>query len=196
MGRRFMAHVFVALTFLFAAGFSLTPNMSIAQDATPSMMQGAHQHPAHIHTGTCETLGDVVFPLNDLTAPDMMGTPMAGMDSTSMAGMDATPMAGMGEVVAHSTTNVEAALDDILAAEHAINVHLSAEEIDIYIACGDITGTADGSQLQIELQELNDSGYHGMAMLMDNGDGTTTVDAVLMQSEGGMMGTPEATPSS
>ena len=188
MSRRFMVHVFVALTLLFAAGIALAPSMSLAQDATPSMMQGTHQHPAHIHTGTCETIGDVVFPLNDLTAPDMMGTPMAGMN--------ATPMAGMGEVVAQSSTNVEASLEDILAAEHAINVHLSAEEIDVYIACGDITGTADGGQLQIELEELNDSGYQGMAMLRDNGDGTTTVDAVLMQSEGGMMGTPEATPSS
>src|SRR5215207_456577 len=118
MSRRFMVHVFVALTLLFAAGFALAPSMSMAQDATPSMMQGTHQHPAHIHTGTCETLGDVVFPLNDLTAPDMMGTPIAGMDSTSMAGMDATPMAGMGEVVTQSTTNVEASLEDILAAEH------------------------------------------------------------------------------
>jgi hypothetical protein len=83
-----------------------------------------------------------------------------------------------------------------LAAEHAINVHLSAEEIDVYIACGDLTGTADGGQLQIELDELNNSGYQGMAMLMDAGDGTTRVDVVLMQSDGGMMGTPEASPTS
>ena len=196
MVRRFTAHVFVALTFLFAAGFALAPSASIAQDATPSMMQGTHQHPAHIHTGTCETLGDVVFPLNDLTAPDMMGTPMAGMEATPMMGMTSTPMAGMDQVVAQSITSVEASLEDILAAEHAINVHLSAEEIEVYIACGDITGTADGGQLQIELQELNESGFHGIAILMDAGDGTTTVDVMLMHTEGGMMATPEATPSS
>ena len=196
MRQRFSLHGFVALTFLFAAGFALAPSASIAQDATPSVMQGTHQHPAHIHTGTCETLGDVVFPLNDLTAPDMMGTPMAGMEATPMMGMTSTPMAGMDQVVARSTTSVEASLEDILAAEHAINVHLSAEEIEVYIACGDITGTADGGQLQIELQELNESGFHGIAILMDAGDGTTTVDAMLMQSEGGMMGTPEATPTS
>jgi hypothetical protein len=34
------------------------------------------------------------------------------------------------------------------------------------------------------------------ARLMDNGDGTTTVDPVLMQSNRGMMGAAEATPSS
>ena len=195
MGQRSRLHVFVASAFLLAAGFALAPSMSIAQDATPSVMQGMHQHPAHIHTGTCETLGEVVFPLNDLTAPGMMGTPMAGMESTPMAGMAATPGAAMGQVVAQSTTTVEASLDDILAAEHAINVHLSAEEIDVYIACGDITGTADGGQLQIELAELNESGFEGMAMLMDAGNGTTRVDVMLMPSRDGM-GTPEATPSS
>jgi hypothetical protein len=189
-------HVVVAFTLLFAAGVALAPGMSIAQDATPSLMQGTHQHPAHIHSGTCETLGDVVFPLNDLTSPEAMGTPMAGMASTPMAGMDASQMAEMGEVVAQSTTTVEASLEDILGAEHAINVHLSPEEIDVYIACGDITGTADGGQLQIMLEELNDSGYHGMAMLMEAGDDTTQVDVWLMQREDGTMGTPEATPSS
>jgi hypothetical protein len=196
MGQRLRPHVFVAFTLLFAAGVALAPSMSIAQDATPSLMQGTHQHPAHIHSGTCETLGDVVFPLNDLMSPETMGTPMAGMESTPMAGMASTPMAGMGEVVAQSTTIVQAALDDILGAEHAINVHLSPEEIDVYIACGDLTGTADGGQLQIMLEELNASGYHGMAMLMEAGDDTTRVDVWLMQREDGTMGTPEATPSS
>jgi hypothetical protein len=196
MGRRVIGPVFVAWTLLVAAGFALAPSLSIAQDATPSMMQGTHQHPAHIHSGTCETLGDVVFPLTDLTSSETMGTPMAGMASTPMAGMAATPMAGMGEVVAQSTTTVEASLEDILGAEHAINVHLSPEEIDVYIACGDITGTADGGQLQITLDELNDSGYQGMALLMEAGDDTTRVDVWLTQRGDGMMGTPEATPSS
>ena len=85
-------------------------------------------------------------------------------------------------------------LDDDDTEGHAINVHLSAEEIDVYIACGDVAGTPDGGRLQIDLEELNNSGYQGMAWLMDNGDGTTTVNAVLMQSD--RMATPEATPSS
>jgi hypothetical protein len=196
MGQRLRFHVGVTFALLFAAGVALAPGKGIAQDATPSMMQGAHQHPAHIHSGTCETLGDVVFPLNDLMSPEAMGTPMAGMASTPMAGMDASQMAEMGEVVAQSTTIVEASLEDILAAEHAINVHESAENIENYIACGDITGTADGGQLQIELDELNDSGYQGMAMLMEAGDDTTRVDVWLMQVEDGGMATPQATPSS
>ena len=190
MGPRLKPRGIVASTLLLAASLAVVPSMSSAQDAasTPATMQGTHQHPAHIHSGTCETLGDVVYPLNDLTDPDMTGTPMAGMASTPMAGGD------MGDVVAQSSSTVEASLDDILGAEHAINVHLSAEEIGVYIACGDLTGTPDGDQLQIDLEELNNSGYQGMAWLMDNGDGTTTATAVLMQSD--RMATPEATPSS
>ncbi len=51
-----------------------------------------------------------------------------------------------------------------------------------------------GSDLAIGLAELNGSGHSGVAWLHDNGDGTTTVDVVLMHR--GMMRTPEATPGS
>jgi hypothetical protein len=69
MGPRLKPHGIVVSTLLLAASLAFVPNMTRAQDAasTPSMMQGPHQHPAHIHSGTCETLGDVVYPLNDLT---------------------------------------------------------------------------------------------------------------------------------
>ena len=160
---------------------------AVAQDATPA--GGAMSHPAHIHSGTCETLGDVVFPLNDVVMADMMATPDAMM-ATPDAMMASTPVAGEGEVVAQSTSTVDVALDDILAAEHAINLHESAENIDVYIACGDIIGEATDGMLEIELMELNDSGYMGMAMLMDNGDGTTDVTIMLMESDS--MATPAA----
>src|ERR671920_788585 len=90
MRRRIIGPAFAALTLLLAVGFALAPSGSFAQYSTPSMGQGTHQHPAHIHSGTCDTLGDVVYPLNDLTAPGMTGTPIAGMDSTPMAGMEST----------------------------------------------------------------------------------------------------------
>jgi hypothetical protein len=72
---------------------------------------------------------------------------------------------------------------------------LSAEKIDVYVACGDVKGTPKDDQSQIDLKELNSSGYQSMAWLKDNGDGTTTVDTVLRESDHGMMRTPEATPS-
>ncbi|MBA3415876.1 MAG: hypothetical protein H0U10_11695, partial [Chloroflexia bacterium] len=49
-----------ALTLLVPTGSAQTPVGEVA---------GA-THPVHIHTGTCAELGDVVFPLNDLTAPE------------------------------------------------------------------------------------------------------------------------------
>ena len=206
---------------LFATSMAVAPAVG-AQDAasTPGAMemQGTHDHPAHIHSGTCDAIGDVVFPLENVASEGMMGTPMAGDDDSGMSEAEGTPMAGsddeemagddedmtgddsdmMGEVVAMSTTTVDASLDDILAAEHAINVHESAEAIDVYIACGEITGTADNGQLQIALEELNDSGYTGEAMLMDNGDGTTTVDVMLMHGDDSddMEEMAEATPQS
>jgi hypothetical protein len=110
------------------------------------------------------------------------------MLSTPLAGMESTPMAGE-EVESQSTTKVDTTIDDHLKEPCAINVHESVAKIDVYIACGDITGTPENGTLQIELMEQNNSGVHGWARLMDNGDGTTTVDVVLMGMHG-MMGTP------
>jgi len=195
---RLMRTGLVAAVVLVAGLAAATP-AGLAQDTTgtPGAMgtPGAaeHNHPAHIHSGTCDTLGEVVYPLDNLTAAGGMGTPMAGMDATPMAGMDATPIAGMtgtptagmGQVVAQSTTTVQVSLDDILAGEHAVNVHESLENIQNYVACGEITGAAEGGRLQIELNELNGSGYEGTALLEDSG-GATTVTVVLTRTEDGM----------
>lgn len=168
----------------------------LAQDATPVADDPAAMgslHPAHIHVGNCETLDpNPLVPLADVA---FMGTEMADMDSpaTPDAGMAspdaamATPVAGStsGSSMAieggHSTTSVPLPLAEILAAEHAINVHLSAEELDVYVACGAIGGTPDANgDLFIGLQEQNDSGVSGIAWLHDNGDGaSTTVTLVL-----------------
>ncbi len=56
--------------------------------------------------------------------------------------------------------------------------------------------SAQNDTLSVDLKELNSSGISGSATLTDNGDGTTTVEAVLMQREGGAMATPQATPAS
>jgi plastocyanin len=159
----------------------------LAQDDGPA-------HPAHIHAGTCADLGDVVFPLADVTGGDHGGTPMAvagtETDGTPAAGADATasPEAER-KAVAASTTTVEASLADILAAPHAINVHESAEEIATYIACGDIAGEPEDGVLTIDLAELNDSGYVGEATLTEDGD-RTEVAVELYGADGAA--TPEA----
>src|SRR5688572_23776292 len=113
-------------------------------------------HPAHIHSGTCDNLGDIVAPLSDvteLTAGESFGVPTAVL-------------------VKESETDVALPLGDILAAPHAINVHESAEAIQNYIACGDIGGRVIDGDLVIGLRELNDSGHHGVAVLEGDDDGT------------------------
>ena len=157
---------------------------SIAQD------MAMESHPAHIHSGTCATLGDVVQPLSNVSAEAMNnGTPTAMMDMM-MGSAAAIP-------VESSVTTVQMALSDIVGGEHAINVHESAENIGNYIACGDIGGAMIGdNSLLFGIAPLNDSGYSGIASLVDNGDGTTTVYVYLMNSSmmgGGMpMATPDA----
>ena len=67
----------------------------------------ADPQPAHIHSGTCAELGDVVHPL-------------ANVEGGS------------------SETDVAASLEDLQAADFAVNVHMSEADIGTYVACGDI----------------------------------------------------------
>ena len=157
------------------AASALGLRTGLAQDATPAA-GGEVAHPAHIHTGTCDELGDVVFPLNDIAPINADATPAASAAASPAA-------AGASEVVAESTSQVDASLEELLASEaYAINVHESAENIQNYIACGNITGTPTDGELLVELQELNDSGFTGEAQLVDNGDGTTTVTVTLSKT--------------
>ena len=185
--RRFAPIALIVAVFLLMAGFFVNAGAQ-GTVATPAAgdQAGEAPHPAHIHTGTCDTLGDVVYPLNEVAAPEMA----ADIASTPVA----SPVADSGGVVAESTTIVEVSLDDIISGGHAINVHESMENVQNYIACGDVTGSAVGGQLSIDLNELNDSGYMGQAALQDNRDGTTTVTVVLSRSDPSGMGTPAASP--
>lgn len=154
-----------------------------AQDAsgTPTAPPA---HPAHIHPGSCDNLGDIAYPLNDLVPP---------------AEGETISHAGLTEIDSVSTTTIELPqkphgdFEHFVAGGHSINVHASAEDMGMYIACGDIAGRGNGQQFQLELHELNGSGYLGYATLTDNHDGTMTVSIVLGRS--GAVGSPVASPS-
>jgi plastocyanin len=141
-----------------------------AQDATPEAAGGEVEapHPVHIHSGNCNELGEVVQPLTDLVVPagDTVGQRRASVAATSY-------------------TEVPLTLDAILAEDHAINAHLSADEIDTYIACGEIGGvfTPDGA-LVIGLDETDNPGYTGIAFLQPTAAGTTGVSVFLASSGG------------
>jgi hypothetical protein len=75
---------------------------------SPSATMGASPQPAHIHKGSC----------NDL---------------------DPTPAYALSDVKdGSSTSTVDAKLDDLREGAFAINVHKSAEQIQTYVACGDV----------------------------------------------------------
>ena len=148
----------------------LTPGLAAQDDE-------AEVHPAHIHSGSCAELGDVVAPLTDIA--------QIGADGERTGATSSIP-------VKSSVTVVDMPLQEIIDGGHAINVHLSADEIDTYIACGDIGGavtTDEGEEepeLVIGLGELNDSGHTGIAWLGAEGDQTrVAVNLVEPASTGG-----------
>ena len=146
-----------ALT-LFAI-VALTIPSTVAQDATPVAQRLSPAHPAHIHSGDCVELGDVIVPLTDLTAP--VGEAVGQADR-------ATPAES-------SFTTVPMTLEAILGADYVINVHLSAERIDTYIACGELGGAVNATgALVVGLREESDSGYSGIAFLSPGADGAST----------------------
>jgi hypothetical protein len=155
---RRLAHVTGSVIALLAMVVSTIPD-AFAQDATPVAQVAPPSRPAHIHTGNCVELGDVVVPLTDL-AP-AVGESVGQVDEVAEAEF--------------SFTIVPMTLDAILSADHAINVHLSAEQIETYIACGELGGFIDaGGSLIVGLREESSSGYTGIAFLSPGADGAST----------------------
>jgi hypothetical protein len=143
-----------------------------AQDATPEATEATTPRPAHIHTGTCDEIGEVVAPLTNLTGA---------------TGSDRVGQARRAIPAESSFTSVPLTLDAILGADHVVNVHLSEEEIGTYIACGEVGGmlTPEGAVI-IGLRELNDSNFTGIAYLAPGADGASTdVSAFVAQTQGG-----------
>jgi hypothetical protein len=89
-------------------------------------------HPIHIHAGTCEELGDIVVPLTDV---DEFG---------------------------ESLTEVDLPLNTIVnEGPHAINIHLSLDEIETYVACGNIEPAVGGVAATDTTAETDDAAADG-----------------------------------
>jgi hypothetical protein len=161
----------VAAVTALAALTLLVPG-SVAQTPVSEADTAEEAHPAHIHSGTCAELGDVVIPLENVAVP--AGATHEGTEAA--------------HDVKVSQTHVDMPLQEIIDGEHAINVHLSAEEIDVYIACGDIGGTLETDEdgrtyLFMGLPEQNDSGHTGIAWLGDDGEETEVVISLIEPDE-------------
>lgn len=153
-------------TFVIApvATLALLASLTMALGSPRARAQEASEapHPAHIHPGTCDDLGDILAPLSDVAAITA-GEPQGSASAVPV------------EV---SLSEVQPALSDLLAAPHAINIHESADAIQNYIACGDIGGRVVDGKLTIGLQERNGSGYSGVAVLEED-DNDTDVSVYL-----------------
>src|SRR5262245_37641605 len=102
-------------------GSLLGGRSGLAQNASPP-------RPSHIPSGDCDELREVIQPLTSLTVPT--GQVLGNRDA----------------VVAEAAfTIIPQSLNDLLATDHALKVHLSKEQIQIYLACGDIGGTVDAN---------------------------------------------------
>lgn len=120
-----------------------------AQDDTPA-------RPSHIHGGDCDEPGEVIRPLTSLTVP-----------SGEVAGNSDAVLAEA------AFTTIPLSLPEMLEEDHSLKVHLSAERIETYLACGDIGGAVDANgALIVGLKELDGSGYTGIAYLVPSGSQT------------------------
>jgi plastocyanin len=155
----------VTVLLVLIGGMFLGSSRAPAQDASPP-------RPSHIHDGDCDEPGQIIQPLTALTVP-------AGQVSGNS---DA--------VVAEAAfTVIPQSLDELLATDHALKVHLSKEQIQIYLACGDIGGTVDANgALIVGMKELGTSGYTGIAYLAPAGGGTSVSVMIAKVLSGG---TPE-----
>lgn len=155
--------------------------VALAQDdeapVTPS-------RPAHIHSGDCTNFDpNPVAPLTNLE-PRLNDD---AEDNNTQGILTATL------VLYSESDEIELSFeDDVLATSHSIVVHESEENIQNYIACGDIGGVVVDDELVIALHPLNDSGFHGIAVLDADDNGEVDVEVYLAEPAGDAV--PAATP--
>ena len=144
-------------------------------------------HPAHIHSGSCPTPGDVLQNLADVSDQFLH-------DETAMVSPAMGPVPSM--LVEGSVTTVPMAYADLFAAPLSIVVHQGLADMGTYLVCGDIGGPEMGAtDIAIGLGAVGESAYTGIATLHDNGDSTTTV-TVYITTHAMMMEEPAASPAS
>ena len=151
---------------------ALAPGSALAQEDASDDMSGDDMmmgsmvpHPSHIHAGDCSMPGDVVAPLSDV-----------GVVGNDAQGAEEHVHVDIG------LSTVDLALADILAADHTIMVHQSADDMGTILSCGNIGGHDVNGSFLVGMGAVGDSGYSGIAWLTDKGDGTTDVQVTISHS--------------
>jgi hypothetical protein len=165
-------HILTGAAAVTATAILVSSGIAVAQEESPAMEDpattngeaasngSAQAHPLHIHAGSCEQLGDVLYPLGEISTDlNVHGEAVGGAEDQG------------DQMVALNLTLVAASLGDLTGAEHAISIHQSEEDLATIIACGDIAGSVfDGGSLLIRLNEADDSGYIGFALFREDAE--------------------------
>ena len=165
-------HILTGAAAVTATALLVSSGIAFAQEESPAMQDpattngeaanggSAQAHPLHIHAGSCEQLGDVLYPLGEISTDlNVHGEVVGGAEDQG------------DQMVALNLTLVAASLDDLTGAEHAISIHQSEEDLATIIACGDIAGSVfDGGSLVIRLNEADASGYLGFALFREDAE--------------------------
>jgi plastocyanin len=121
--------------------------------------------PAAIHQGTCDALGELAYPLEDI------GYGAAPVEEP-VGAASAAPAKS-------SLTEVSAGLTDILAGDHVIII--TTPDDGETLACGEIGGVMTNGSLPFGLHGMNGFDFSGVAVLAEEA-GVTTVTAYLTDS--------------
>ncbi len=164
---------------------NLTIGTVLAQDepATAS-------HPAHIHAGTCDELDpNPIGPMNNIV-------PQVNEDSDDENANSPRGVLTAAPVLYSLSDEIELQFeDDVLATSHSINVHERDENIQNYVACGEIGGMLVDGKLSVSLRSMNDSGYSGIAVLTADGNGEIDVEVYLAEPVVAAENVPDVTPT-
>src|SRR5215208_6486657 len=125
---------------------------------------------AHIHAGTCDELGIVVYSFPDLKT--------YRLDEGEEAGVGAIEMI---------TGTTQTPLSELFGEPFSVHVHESSQNKQTYIACSDIGSRpadpwSESDGLTLRAEEQRGSGYSGFTTLRPTADGGTQVTMAVAAS--------------
>jgi hypothetical protein len=172
---------------LVAGGLILASSGIVAsQDAT----EPPTSHPAFIEAGECTDLdANPVATLNEL---ELLGSAEEGEgDEEGTRQVEGVLTAS--PIFTSTSEDIEFSFDDMLDSSHSVAVHLSQDDLQTYIACGEIGGVVADDELIVALHSVDDSDYDGIAILSRDDDGNVDVTIYLAgPSETELEATPAA----
>ena len=125
---------------------------------------------AHVHAGTCDELGIVVYSFPDIRTYQIAEGEDGGLGAIELI-----------------TGTTQTALGDLFGEPFSIHIHESAQNKQRYLACSNIGGQpeapwSENDGLTLQATEQQDSGFSGFTTLRPTAEGGTQVTVVLAAS--------------